>query len=396
VLRPGIIALAGIAILAGALAIVRGDARAPARFHRLDPPSEESRVAALATGRAAKLRGKDAARARRMGVRDVRAPVTSSVVDGDRVRIRVAVTYAIRGVGGRFASDRDYLALKQDGRWRLRRAIADRQRPPWEVASFRRVRSRHFVVLAPRSIDPGRGHLLTALEDGYSRIRSLLRRGELRRRYLVVVAATAVQARALTSEIRGLASLAALTDTEVKEAGPERRVTDVASQRLLVIWPAFRDAGDQAATVVAHELTHAVLAPVTSGRTPAWLTEGVALYVSGDRRVSEAADRVAGESGSRRVLSLSGLDRPDAVARLMGDRQAAAYAYSSAAAFYIASRFGHGRLLRLYDVFNEGDVDDTDAAVRRVLGVSLPRLERDLRRWVIARAVVGSFQRPPF
>jgi hypothetical protein len=385
-MRSGIIALLGVTAILAVLVIVRGDARAPARFDRPAPPSEESQLRELVTERAAKLTGGEAVRARRMGVRDVRARVRTSVVDGDRGRIGITLTYAIRGVTGRFASDRDYLALKRDGRWRLSRTVVDRQQPPWEVASFRRVRSRHFVVLAPSGVDPGNGHLLTALEDGYDRIKSLLRRGQLLRRYLVVVAGTAEQARALTSEIRGLATLAALTDTEVNEVGHERRVTDVTSQRLLVIWPAFRDAGDQAATVVAHELTHAVLAPLTSGRTPAWLTEGVALYVSGDRRVAEAAERVAGGKGPRRVLSLTGLNRPDAIGRLVGSAQAAAYSYSSAAAFYIVGRFGHSRLLELYDVFNEHDVAGTDAAVRRALNVPLRRLERDLRHWITTHA----------
>ena len=141
---------------------------------------------------------------------------------------------------------------------------------------------------------------------------------------------------------------------------------------------------------MTHELTHAGLAGVTSGRTPAWLLEGMALYVSEDRRAGEAAELVvnATSAAARRALTLAGLSRPDAIARLHGDPQAAAYAYASAAAFYIVGRFGRKRYLELYDAFNDEDLTGrtgtelTSRAVERTLGRSLSRLDRDLRRWI--------------
>jgi hypothetical protein len=167
---------------------------------------------------------------------------------------------------------------------------------------------------------------------------------------------------------------------------------------MLVVWPRFAETDlDGRVRVVTHELAHTVLARVTSGRTPSWLLEGLALFVSEDRRVGEAAELVAagGSTRVRRALTLSGLSEPDAIARLDGSGQRAAYAYSSAASFYIATRFGERRLLRLYEAFNDESIEGepgsavTDAAVRRVLGVSLARLERDLRRWILTRAVVS-------
>ena len=124
----------------------------------------------------------------------------------------------------------------------------------------------------------------------------------------------------------------------------------------------------------------------TSGRTPAWLIEGIALYVSGDDRVAEAAGRVL----SGRAPTLAGLSRPGAIGRLGGDGQSAAYAHSSAAAFYIAERFGRKRCFALYDAFNDASLGGSagaalaDRAVRRTLGLSLEALERDLRRWIVA------------
>jgi hypothetical protein len=112
--------------------------------------------------------------------------------------------------------------------------------------------------------------------------------------------------------------------------------------------------------------------------------------VSGDRRAAEAAELVgsAPSGAARRALTLRGLSRPDAIARLHGAGQEAAYAYASAAAFYIVGRYGRQRYLRLYDAFNDetlpgrAGVGVTDQAVRRTLGVSLTKLERDLRLWI--------------
>ena len=55
----------------------------------------------------------------------------------------------------------------------------------------------------------------------------MLARSRLRRRYLVVVAGDAAQARALTTEIRGVETLAAISDAAINESGPERRTVGV-------------------------------------------------------------------------------------------------------------------------------------------------------------------------
>jgi len=359
--------------------------------------------AATSTG-AQRARDRRSARnARRLRLRDVELAVRSLDLRGRRATLRVTSLYGVRGVAGRFAATRRVTAVRTRAGWRVRAETSRRERHPWEVGPVTERRTRHFVVLAPRGIDLAAGGLLEALEAGYRRMRQTFRRPRLQPRYLVVVAGGPSIARALTQQIRGVGGLAAISDTEVREEGAARRVASVASQRLFVVWTAFR-ALDPAGRlrVVTHELTHAALAKVTSGRTPAWLLEGAALYVSGDRRVDSAA-RLIGEtvisgSGSRatrRSLALSPLSRPDAIARLGGAGQEAAYAYSSAAAFYIVARFGRRRYLDLYDAFNDETLEGrpgvalTDRAVRRVLGISFLALERDLRRWILTRAVVA-------
>ena len=338
--------------------------------------------AATATGRQ-RTRDRRAARnARPLRLRDVELVVRAADVRGASARLRVASLYGIRGIAGRFQSTRRVSAARTKVGWRVRSETSRRERHPWELGRFTRSRSRHFVVLAPSDIDVEAGGLLEDLETGYERLGEAFSQPKLRPRYLVLVAAGSGDARSLTQSISGVGNLAAISDTEVRERGAARQVASVASQRLVVVWSAFSSLDGEARTrVVTHELTHAALAPATSGRTPAWLLEGTALYVSGDDRV-EMARALLDE------ISLARLARPDAIARLSGPAQEAAYAYSSAAAFYLAERFGQSGLLDLYDVFNDEELEGdagaalTRRAVRKALGVSLGRLEEDLRDWI--------------
>ena len=358
------------------------DALLTRRAHALAASHPRAYVA-TASGPQRDLDRETVRNARGLGLRDVQMQIESSDLAGRTATVRAHAVYGVRGIRGRFATQRRITARRTGEGWRVTRETSPRERLPWELGRVGARRSEHFVVLAPLGLDVS--SLTDALEDGYARMGDVLKRPRLRKRYLVVVAGEAQAARALTESIRGVESLAAISDAEVRETGSAQRVSAVVSQRLVVVWPPFSSLGpDGRRRVVTHELTHAALAGVTSGRTPAWLTEGLALYVSEDRRVDQAAQlRVRGE-----LPSLRGLSRPDAIARLSGGRQSAAYAYASAATFYLAERYGRPRLLRLYNAFNDEDLrgragrEATARAVRRELGISLPALERDLRDWI--------------
>jgi hypothetical protein len=418
--RRAAIAVAAAALpLAGCLGGGDPEPREGSPAQRPQRPTDEEQLMALLDRRARALQRGDAGRyaatafgpqrvtdrraarnARGLPLRAVRLSAGDIRVDGRSAVLHVRSSYAVAGVRGRYDAERTLRAVRRESGWRIYGQTGRRRQHPWEVARFSAERTRHFVVLAPAGL--ATDGLTDALEAGYARMQDILASGRLRRRYLVVVAADSGQARAMTAGIRGVATLAAISDTGVRESGPAERVVRVASQRLLVVWPEFGPLDPEGRDrVVAHELTHAALAGQTSGRTPSWLVEGVALYVSGDRRVADAAQLVTdqafagGDAG--RALTLTGLSRPDAIARLDGSGQTAAYAYSSAAAFYVAERFGRERFFDLYDAFNEESLqgepgpDLTDRAIRRALGLRLRRLERDLRRWIITRAVVDPF-----
>ncbi len=388
-----------LAVLAVAIGIVAGcgggsgsqprPTQTPGSPAERPGPSDAAQVADLVRDRAAALEAGDARayaatatgaqrrRDRAAARRAARLPLTGVTLQarrvdpsGDRATASVSTEYGIRGVRGTFRTDRRVDAVRTSDGWRISRVRGGRGLPPWEVATFEVRRTPHFVVLVPPAVPVDA--LTPALESGYVTMQDLLTR-DLRRRYLVVVGGDASQARALTVGIRGVGTLAALSDASVVQQGPAQRTARVLSLRLLVVWPAFAALDAAARTrVVTHELTHAALTDATSGRTPAWLSEGVALYVSGDRRQAPAG------------ADLATLCRPDAIAQLSGTAQSEAYDLSSAAAFAIADRFGHRRLLALYDAFNDPSLRGrpgarlVDRALRRTLGLTLAELDESL------------------
>jgi hypothetical protein len=349
-------------------------------------------LAATATGRAQRARDRRAARnARGLPLREVRYEVLRDRIGRRRATLRVRSTYRLRGVPGRQGATRSLRLRRRDGAWRVMREGVSGERHPWELAPYTAGRTRRLLVLAPPGIDAA--EVGARLEDARRLAERTLEVARLRRRLLVVIAGSDAQASALTSDIPGVAELTAITDAEVRVAGPALRVQRVVSVRLLVPWKRFAalDAAGQA-RVVAHELTHAALVRRTSGRTPAWLQEGLALYASRDERrdVAAAYLRDRGLTGllARPGLRLRALARPDAIARLSGPALPAAYAYSSAAAAFVAARHGEPALRRLYLAFNDPSLAGrpgprvVDRALRRVLGTSAAAFERELRAWI--------------
>ena len=319
------------------------------------------------TGRQRALDRLAAERIRPLHVRGLQVEAGRIAVHGARARTRVTERYWLASVGGTFQSTRRVELVRRRGTWRVAAVAGRRGLPPWDVGAYDEHRTPHFVVLAPRGAPVA--ELTTALEDGYAAMRARLTSGRLRRRYLVIATADAAQARALTTEIRGVETLAAVSDAAIVERGPAERVVRVVSLRLLVVSPAFAALGpEDRRRTVTHELTHAALAGSTSGRTPSWLVEGVAMYVSGDRRAAPASP------------DLAALSDPAAIGRLSGPAQSDAYAAASAAAFAIVDRFGAAKLLDLYDSFNDASLRGkpgarlADRALHRVLGIRLSDL----------------------
>jgi hypothetical protein len=355
-------------------------------------------AAALAATSVGRQRARDRRAARRAGalrLRDVN--VTADPVAGRAGRLTEHLTYGLAGAAGTFGATRDIRAVRTAAGWRIasERPQGGRDRAPWDVTAFRRVRTRHFLLLVPPGV-PAAG-LAAALETGRRQVAAALPGVRVPDHLAVLVAASADQARALTRRIQGIESLAAVAEAIVRVRGPAERVSQVAGQRLIVIWPEFAAQGAvDRQRVVTHELTHAALAARTSGRTPSWLVEGVALFASDDRRAGETGRLLAGAQpagGGREAAlgasSLTALARPTAIGRLTGIAQAAAYGYASAAAFAIAQRFGREGLMRLYDAFNDPALRGPHLqarAIRKALHEPEARLAAQIRDYALGHA----------
>ena len=247
------------------------------------------------------------------------------------------------------------------------------------MAAFRAVRTRHIVLLTAPGVD--RGELLPGLDRAYREIRRALPSRELPARVLVLAARDGRMTEVLNGRLaRGVVALANVSVTY--RAGPAEQVGRVLAQRMIVVHDRWRgEAPEVRQATLVHEMTHTALDADTSGRTPAWLAEGVAMYVSGDDRRAEAAARAAGDGPA---VTLGPISPPGSIFRLGGRLQGAAYATASAAAYAIVARAGTAGLFRVYDAFNARrfrgppGVRLTDRVLRRTLGLSLAELDAEV------------------
>ena len=153
--------------------------------------------------------------------------------------------------------------------------------------------------------------------------------------------------------------------------------------------------------VVAHELTHAALAKRTSARTPPWLFEGMAMYVSGDTVRREAGALISGrgvlkdsskQGAAKNAMSLSKLSNPRALQKMSSIPLAFAYSYSSAAAYTVAQKHGRKALLRLFTAYNSEKIRGkpgrklTDKVLRRTLKKSLTEFEGEVKAYASAHS----------
>lgn len=384
------------------------------------PPSDTDQLHALLNARAAATRAGDATALERTSTgrqrrRDGRAAAAAgplqlshlamtpqtTQVDGRRAVLHVETIYSFSGVRSLFVKHSRVTARRTAQGWRVTRERAVGVMAPWELGRYTVRRSRHFLALSPHGLHVG--SLMSDLEHGRTEERHGLPSARPPGRMLVLVTRGSSDARALTRDVRALGSLTAMAESEVTFRGPARRVSVLSGQRIVVFWRAYGGRSTQERRmVIAHELTHAALARRTTGRTPAWLVEGIAMYASGDERAGDAGALLAGarlrvasqQSAADRVLSLARLARPRAMNRLSTIPLAVAYSFSSAAAYAIAAKYGRDGLLRLYKAFNDESIHGRAGArldnrvTRHVLHESLRSVQADAEAFARAHATV--------
>jgi hypothetical protein len=160
---------------------------------------------------------------------------------------------------------------------------------------------------------------------------------------------------------------------------------------------------------ITHELTHLVLADTTMPFTPAWLSEGAAMFVSSD--LPTGTLQRAQQAGGFDTIGIASLSSQTSLGGAAGatvDQTSQEYAYSAFLAMYLIETYGADRFWALYDSFADVPVRDVRAAldaangdfdaamqqlaprvaaekVQAAYGADLQTLERDYETWLTER-----------
>ncbi|MDP9190649.1 MAG: hypothetical protein M3P06_02990 [Acidobacteriota bacterium] len=126
--------------------------------------------------------------------------------------------------------------------------------------------------------------------------------------------------------------------------------------------------------ILAHELSHAMIAQSTSDQAPHWFQEGFAQRIELRPYHANAFNMY----DDARMLPLSLLD-PVLLSSPDSEMISAAYIIAQTNIRFLEAKYGRGSLQRFMTAFREGA--NTEEAVRRVCGKSLTELELELRRW---------------
>jgi hypothetical protein len=349
------------------------------------------RLADTSTGAQQARDRRHAKAARALPLGSVELEASSTNIGDKTATMHVLTQYAFDDVDSRFAVRSSMRFAKTPDGWRVTDDRPAGIEAPWQRGAFVAHRSEHFLALTPEGLKtPG---FMKDLEAGRAKMKRGLPGIKVPARLLVVVSRGNADTRALTRDVRALGTLTAIAEASIDETGPAKRVTSIAGQRMLVAWQSFgRQTHAGRRETVAHEMTHASLLPKTSGRMPVWLIEGMAMYVSGDKRYGDAGALLTGaqlrdtslQAKAKRVLSLTALGKPTSLERLSATPLAFAYSYSAAAAYAIAAKHGRKGLLRLYEGFDSEKIKGRpgrrlmDRVMRKTLHESFDKVQKDV------------------
>lgn len=182
----------------------------------------------------------------------------------------------------------------------------------------------------------------------------------------------------------------------------------ITSQAFFINGAAFRaDPGQDRQRTIAHELTHLVLSPQTMPYTPAWISEGAAMFITSDFP-RDALARGFEEQGAD-LIDLPELSSKTSFGEFdfTGEQTTIDYAYSAYLARYIVETYGEDKFFALYDSFADVPFETisdqlprfgggslfnatfgnlaqklTPDKVQATLGVDLATLERDFETWL--------------
>ncbi|MBI5870192.1 MAG: hypothetical protein HZB44_04435 [Actinobacteria bacterium] len=140
--------------------------------------------------------------------------------------------------------------------------------------------------------------------------------------------------------------------------------------------------------MIAHELTHIALFPLTGNRTPPFLVEGLADYVAGIEDTVLLDEKL--HAGGPISPTLRDIYEPGGFSALLStDAATLAYEEADTAVALLEERYGNEKVLALLREFRRREDDQLDQSMlvdeifRSVLGISWNDFEEEWRRYVL-------------
>ena len=140
--------------------------------------------------------------------------------------------------------------------------------------------------------------------------------------------------------------------------------------------------------MIAHELTHIALFPLTGDRTPPFLVEGLADHVAGIEEVVLLKERL--QAGGDFSPTLGDIYQPGGFSALLTtDAATLAYEEADTAVALLEEKYGNEKVLSLMREFRRREDDQLDQSIlvdeifQSVLGISWNDFEEEWRRYVL-------------
>jgi hypothetical protein len=264
-----------------------------------------------------------------------------------------------------------------DGRWKLVSEVVDKELPsgvggqPWDAGAIRVEQTGRVVGVFTEGSRDNPRQLLALAESALDRVAKVRPSGWAGKIFLIAVRDRSVFDAYFGDAPERVDQVAAIAVPHYSDVHEWSNSAEYTATRIIFNPDELSEDADQLSGDLAHEFTHAAMAPVTSGWTPTWLVEGFAEYVSyKGQRIDPAA--------LKRVLR--GAPTNDLVGGEKFYDEPLNYVTGWLACRMIAEKFGESKLIALYEAFETTSGEVT--VVDRTLGISRDELIRQWKAYV--------------
>lgn len=249
-----------------------------------------------------------------------------------------------------FNANLEYTARRQDGTWQI--TAVGGQVPFWAYAETQAIRSGAFWIFYRPESAEDLPDIEREAQQAFDQVNQ-----ELPNRAKPVnvmrVTATEQEFTDLTERSGDRFLGVASARFRIQKAG-----ITIASQAFFINSAAFeQDPQQDRQRTITHELTHLVLSPETMPYTPAWVSEGAAMFVSDDLPLTTISDWYR-DSGPD-TMSLVDLSAKTSFGEhdALDDQTAIDYAYSAFLTKYLVDTYGKDQFFDFYDSFADVPFD---------------------------------------